>query len=56
VLIEWHAPEEDRGISNVFGGFRYRAYRLDNRKWVERPNEVHPDNAGVWALMRILTG
>lgn len=53
-LIESHTPDEDRAISNVLDRFSYHAYRLNNRKWVEKPHAVHPDEAGVWGTMLLI--
>jgi FkbM family methyltransferase len=53
-LIESHTPDEDRAISGILNRFSYRAYRLTNRKWVERPDAVHPDEAGVWGTMLLI--
>jgi FkbM family methyltransferase len=53
-LIESHTPDEDRAISAVLNRFSYRAYRLNNRKWVEKSHAVHPDEAGVWGTMLLI--
>ena len=50
-LIKLHTPDEDRAISHVLDRCSYRAYRLNNRKWVEKPHAVHPDEAGVWGTL-----
>jgi hypothetical protein len=47
VLIESHMPEEDRAISNVLCEFSYCGYRLNNRKWVKKPDAIHPEEDGV---------
>ena len=54
VLIESHTPDEDRAISCVLDRCSYRAYRLNNRKWVEKPQAVHPDEAGVWGTLLLV--
>jgi FkbM family methyltransferase len=54
ILIESHTPDEDRAISNVICKFDYRAYRLNNRKWVEKPKAIHPDKDGVWGTVLLI--
>ena len=51
VLIESHMPNEDRAISDVLCNFRYRAFRLDDLKWVQRPDLIHPHKEGVWGTL-----
>jgi FkbM family methyltransferase len=54
VLIESHTPNEDQAISDVLCEFDYRGYRLNNRKWVEKPNAIHPDERGVWGNLLLI--
>jgi FkbM family methyltransferase len=54
ILIESHTPDEDRAISNVLCEFNYRGYRLTNRRWVQRPQAVHPDADGVWGTVLLI--
>jgi FkbM family methyltransferase len=54
VLIESHMPEEDRAISNVLCEFNYCGYRLDNRKWVKKPDAIHPEEEGVWGTVLLV--
>jgi hypothetical protein len=54
VLIESHMPEEDRAISNVLCEFNYCGYRLNNRKWVKKPDAIHPEEDGVWGTMLLV--
>ncbi len=51
VLIESHTVEEDKAISDVLTGLDYRAYRLNDRSWIENPGATHPDKLGVWGTM-----
>jgi FkbM family methyltransferase len=51
ILIESHTPDEDRAISTVLNEHRYKAYRLNDRRWVQKPGAVHPDLAGVWGTL-----
>ena len=54
VLIESHMPEEDRAISNVLCEFNYYGYRLNNRKWVKKPDAIHPEEDGVWGTVLLV--
>ena len=54
VLIESHTVKEDQAISRVLTNFNYRAYRLNDRKWVENPEAVHPDKRGVWGTLLLI--
>jgi FkbM family methyltransferase len=54
VLIESHTPDEDRAISNVLCQFDYRGYRLNTKKWIERPDGIHPLKDGVWGTMLLV--
>lgn len=51
VLIESHTPAEDAAISEAVVGNAYRAYRLDTRSWVTRPDRTHPDPDGIWGTL-----
>jgi FkbM family methyltransferase len=50
-LIESHMPDEDRAIGELLVGHDYRAYRLDNRRWVRAMTEVYPSSDGVWGTL-----
>jgi hypothetical protein len=54
VLIESHTPKEDRAISDVLCNFEYRAFRLDDKRWVQRPEMTHPDKEGVWGTLLLI--
>jgi FkbM family methyltransferase len=54
VLIESHMPEEDRAISNVLCEFNYSGYRLNNRKWVRKPDAIHPEADGIWGTILLV--
>lgn len=54
LLIESHTPAEDRAISRVLCDFGYRAYRLTDRAWVQRPDEIHPQKDGVWGTLLLI--
>jgi FkbM family methyltransferase len=51
VVIESHTVEEDQAISDVLTGLNYCAYRLNDRRWVEKPGATHPDKLGVWGTL-----
>jgi FkbM family methyltransferase len=51
LLIESHMPDEDQAISNVLTQFDYRGYRLNDGKWVQKPQATHPDQEGVWGTL-----
>jgi FkbM family methyltransferase len=50
-LIESHTPEEDSAISNLLQNSDYRAYRLNDRRWVLNPENTHPHPQGVWGTL-----
>jgi FkbM family methyltransferase len=50
-LIESHTPDEDRAISNLLLGHDYSAYRMNDRRWVEEPQDTYPNTAGVWGTL-----
>lgn len=50
-LIESHTPDEDRAISDLILRHGYRAFRLDNRRWVDAPDRTHPDPNGIWGTL-----
>jgi hypothetical protein len=54
ILIESHTPDEDRAISNVLCESNYSGYRLNNRKWVEKPRATYPDEDGVWGTLLLI--
>jgi FkbM family methyltransferase len=51
LLVESHTVAETRAISDLIVGHDYHAYRLENREWVERPEETYPDPKGVWGTL-----
>lgn len=50
-LVESHTPTEDRAISDLITRHEYKAFRLNNHKWVATPTAVHPDPDGVWGTL-----
>jgi FkbM family methyltransferase len=54
VLIESHTPKEDGAIADVLCNFNYRAFRLNDEKWVQRPEMTHPDIEGVWGTLLLV--
>jgi FkbM family methyltransferase len=50
-LIESHTPDEDRAISDLVLRHDYRAFRLDDQRWVSAPDQTHPDPNGVWGTL-----
>jgi FkbM family methyltransferase len=54
ILIESHTPDEDKAISNVLRDFSYFGYRLNDKRWVEKPYATHPDKDGVWGTLLLI--
>jgi FkbM family methyltransferase len=54
VLIESHTPDEDQAISDVLCEFNYSGYRLNDRRWVQKPYATHPDKEGVWGTLLLI--
>jgi FkbM family methyltransferase len=50
-LIESHTPDEDRAISDLVLRHNYRAFRLNDHRWVSAPNQTHPDPNGIWGTL-----
>lgn len=50
-LVESHNPAEDRAISVLITRHEYKAFRLDDHKWVVVPGAVHPNTDGVWGTL-----
>jgi FkbM family methyltransferase len=51
LLIESHTREENSAISDFILTHDYCAYRLDDRRWVEQPEETYPNPKGVWGTL-----
>jgi FkbM family methyltransferase len=48
ILAESHNPSEDKAFGGLLARHDYKAFRLNNRRWVAAPTEVHPHPEGVW--------
>jgi hypothetical protein len=51
VIIESHTPQEDAAVSNVLTSYEYKAYRFDDKQWVQDRSATHPNPKGVWGTM-----
>jgi FkbM family methyltransferase len=54
VLIESHTPKEDCAIADILCRFNYRGFRLDDLKWVKRPDVTYPHREGVWGTLLLV--
>ena len=53
-LIESHSPGEDAAIGTMMQTGGYCGYRTTNRRWVMKPDRVHPDPDGVWGTVLLV--
>jgi len=51
ILIESHAAYEDRAIINMLKDHHYKAYRIDDGRWVKNSTNDYRDSQGVWGTM-----
>lgn len=51
ILIESHAPYEDMAIVEMLATFRYKAFRINDSKWIRKPGNDYKDPEGVWGTM-----
>ena len=51
ILIESHAPYEDLAIVEMLTTFRYKAFRINDSKWIRKPGNDYKDPEGVWGTM-----
>lgn len=54
LLIESHAAYEDQAIIKMLHQFNYRAFRINNHKWIKNPGNDYHDSEGVWGTMLLL--
>jgi len=51
LLFESHTAEEDEAVIGLLDSFNYRAFRVNNRKWVTNQKTNYKDPNGVWGTM-----